>query len=157
MDLQHFSEKPLGEIRSTLQPDDPYQMKPKGLWISDESNLGWSEWCREEDFGIERLACCHRIVLNPKADILLVETVEDIDIFTKAYMKPPLAEAGPFLRSYCMDWVRVAKNFEGMIITPYLWDRRLSQEAFWYYSWDCASGCIWNATAIESVELIKGQ
>ena len=30
--------------------------------------------------------------------------------------------------------------------------RRLDMETRWYYGWDCASGCVWDASAVQSVE-----
>jgi hypothetical protein len=27
----------------------------------------------------------------------------------------------------------------------------MERETFWYYSWDCASACIWNLSAVEPV------
>lgn len=31
---------------------------------------------------------------------------------------------------------------------PYQWECRLDRDTFWYYSWDCASACIWNLQAV---------
>jgi hypothetical protein len=48
-----------------------------------------------------------------------------------------------------IDWQRVAEQHQGIIITPYQWECRYSID--WYYIWDCASGCIWDPDAIESI------
>ncbi|QBI98814.1 hypothetical protein SEA_BOBBY_184 [Mycobacterium phage Bobby] len=49
-----------------------------------------------------------------------------------------------------IDWGKVAADYGGIIIAPYQWSRRM--DPHWYYTWDCASGCIWNLEAIESLE-----
>ena len=53
-----------------------------------------------------------------------------------------------------MDWGYLATQYQGLIIAPYLWDLRLFGPA-WYYGWDCASGCIWDLTAVESFSLVS--
>lgn len=53
-----------------------------------------------------------------------------------------------------IDWVKVKPLYDGIIITPYQWRCRLDPDIFWYYSWDCASGCIWNLETIETTKEI---
>jgi hypothetical protein len=53
--------------------------------------------------------------------------------------------------TYEIDWYRVAEQYDGIIITPYIYERRLTEYTTWYYSWDCASGCIWNGKAIANI------
>jgi hypothetical protein len=52
-------------------------------------------------------------------------------------------------------WDRLRERYQGLIVTPYIWERRLTMgngpDAMWYYFWDCASGCIWDPAAIASV------
>ena len=46
-----------------------------------------------------------------------------------------------------IDWPKVAERYDGIIIAPYQWSRRLDGP-MWYYGWDCASGCVWRARAV---------
>lgn len=39
-------------------------------------------------------------------------------------------------------------------ITPYCWPARMDPDLIWYYGWDCASGCIWDASTIHQVTRI---
>ena len=57
---------------------------------------------------------------------------------------------------YCrmIQWDRVAERYQGIVITPYIWSRRLEPETHWYYPWDCASGCIWDGEAVESITVL---
>lgn len=60
---------------------------------------------------------------------------------------------------YTIDWFQVVRNFPGIIIAPYLWERRNSNrsnwDSCWYYGWDCASGCIWDLRCIESFQMVE--
>lgn len=42
-----------------------------------------------------------------------------------------------------IDWKAVAKEYDGIEIDPYQYERRFSEGFLWYYGWDCASGCVW--------------
>ena len=167
MRLVHFSKEPLGEIVSV--PEQVPGMKPRGLWVSDETGGGWSKWCESEQFQLDRLALAHEVKLAPQANILFLRDAEAIDVFTLGYRSDILDKHGPPIKSVkvgdkefkfenniFIDWATVAKKYQGIIITPYIYERRLSifhdcPDTSWYYGWDCASGCIWDATAIESV------
>lgn len=141
--LAHFSEKPLGEIRSVPHAEQLPGVKPSGLWVSDESvgAFGWRQFCASADFGIERLRCAAWIRVNPGAQILILSSDADIDRFHREYASQP----------WEVDWPAVAAKFAGIVITPYCWGRRLSFNTTWYYGWDCASGCIWGGGAAIAV------
>lgn len=146
--LLHYSENGLGKIRSRRQERDFF--KPHGLWLSVEGPDDWPSWCRSESFNLERLGHVYEITLAPKARILWVRTAEELDEVSEAWSAPPMA---PTLRSMWLRWGDMAKVYDGIIIAPYQWERRLGP--LWYYPWDCASGCIWRRTAIARAELLK--
>lgn len=140
--LVHYSRKPLGALYSVAQP--PADFKPIGLWVSVDSCAdNWRAWCETESFNLECLACATLIELAPAANILRIADAAGIDAFTSAYV-----DRGTLLSHFEIDWRRIAKRYDGIIISPYIWSRHL--KAKWYYTWDCASGCIWNADAIAS-------
>ena len=145
--LIHFSARPLGPVRSVPQEDTPH-FKPRGLWVSVEGprDDGWSAWCKTNDFG--QLACAHEIKLRP--GVLRITNQRQFDAFTEEYGN---AGGGGRFDIFSVAWARVAAKFPGIIIAPYLWSRRM--EPAWYYAWDCASGCIWDASVIESVTLLE--
>lgn len=123
-------------------------MKPHGFWVSDEDDYGWHEWCNNENFYIENLKVAHEITLHEDANILYIRSVEALDEFTERYRLSPIS-------SHQICWAEVAKEYQGIIITPYLWERRLDRNSSWYYGWDVASGCIWDAKAIKSIKVVK--
>ena len=53
-------------------------------------------------------------------------------------------------------WQDVALDYQGILIAPYQWSLRLDKDFRWYYMWDCASGCIWDLSAIASLTLLQG-
>ncbi len=155
MRLVHYSASPVTAIRSVQQLRVALSFKPRGLWVSDDDCANnWRAWCEEENFRLLGLACAHDVTLAPDASILLLEGAADIDAFTRQYgatydfTPPSLANGCPIVR-----WGAVAAAYDGIVITPYVWERRLDGIARWYYAWDCASGCIWNARAIASIAL----
>lgn len=146
--LVHFSDKPVCRVRSTAQRG-AYEFKPAGFWVSVEGNGdGWSDWCQSEEFGLSCLAVAHDVMLRPEARILWLRTAEQIDGFTEKYLV-----SGPGFST--VGWHAVAKEYQGILITPYCWARRLTRHTRWYYGWDCASGCIWDAKAIERISVIE--
>lgn len=148
LNLVHYSEKPLDKIFSVRQP--VASPKPIGLWVSVEGgDDGWRQWCEAEKFELSRLAVKTEIVLAVGAKILHLESEGDIDAATLKYAITNTAPEEIKFYSFFMDWDAIAKSFDGVIIAPYCWERRLCPSARWYYGWDCASGCIWNAGAID--------
>lgn len=118
------------------------QFKPSGLWVSDENDHGWSAWCADESYGRGQHA--YTVNLTPAAKILKITTPEELVEFDRQFRS---ADA------YYVDWQSVAAHWQGVIISPYQWSLRLS-DVRWYYSWDCASGCIWDAAAIAGLTLV---
>jgi hypothetical protein len=53
-----------------------------------------------------------------------------------------------------IDWKKVAKEYSGIEICPYIGEQRLKFS--WYYPWDVASGCVWDNSAVKSINLVSG-
>lgn len=176
MRLMHFSpEEITGPIRS-YPTEQRAEMKPGGFWLSDErGGYGWKTWANSEHFRPSHMAYEYYVKLAPKNHILHLNSVEAIDKFTEDYKAdsegnrravefnhnyykdlPDLYGITAIDRRptvYDIDWPRVAEKWQGIIITPYQWSRRLTNHTMWYYGWDCASGCIWDADAIGYLKL----
>jgi hypothetical protein len=145
--LIHYSREPLVAVRSTEQADEPSH-KPRGLWVSAEGDDDWKRWCLDADFRTENLSCETEIVVRPDARILTIESEAELDTFhnTYAVLNRPWHDSAP-------DWRKVAERWQGIVICPYQWSRR--HTLMWYYSWDCASGCFWDASAIAIPSEVK--
>jgi len=165
MRLVHFSEKPTLQVESREQIDgEPTSLlrlyKPVGLWVSDEDQEeSWSWWCENDRFELGRLRYRWGVELKPDANVLIVSKPWEFEDFHERFRIPnPIYRhtSGSYLFEKGQpDWRAVAEAHQGIIISPYLWDYRLS-EYHWYYGWDCASGCIWDASAIASVTPLEG-
>lgn len=151
--LYHFSDKPWVFNPEYKYDEGKYKhlvssaLKPRGLWLSDEhSELGWSKWCEENDFG--SLAYKKAFTLDME-QVLHLKTYRDLVAFTVHYDKVGAwSERGTYL-----DWQRVKKAYAGLLITPYCYEARL--ELMWYYGWDCASACIWDLSVLKEEEGIS--
>jgi hypothetical protein len=128
------------------------EMKPKGLWFSVEGlpdDTNWVDWCTDNEFRQDTLKYKHEIKLKEGSNVLWLNSISHIAEFNKRYFE---LECG-MINS--IDWVKVSYDYAGIIIAPYVWECRFEPSCFWYYGWDCASGCIWDLDQIESFELLK--
>ncbi len=155
MRLLHYSEKRLGTINSVYQYDHG-EMKPQGLWVSVEGDDDWLEWCTSNEYQPKRLKRCQEIRLKDDHNICILDSVLDIHQFADEYRTsiPGIPESR-ILNGMHLKWSRVAEQYKGIIIAPYQWECRMDDKIFWYYSWDCASGCIWDASAIAKSLVVK--
>lgn len=135
-----------------------YEWKPRGFWY--EVNGDWRRWLKGEGYLTYRIAdrstnktphvYLHRLRLND-CNVLKISSVKMLDAFDREYRINERSDTfgGFTFHDYNIDWPRLATEYDGIEIAPYFWERRLSVDVRWYYSWDCASGCIWtpkNAT-----------
>lgn len=147
--LLHYSAEPLAaDWTLDTEPRVQGAHKPSGFWVS--VGEAWKDWCEGEGFGLDRLAHCQEIVLAEGANILRVRTAEELDAFHDRFKTPAYPD---YLSDhyYTINWDMVADEYQGIIIAPYIWERRLDFNTHWYYGWDCASGCIWDPAAIADI------
>lgn len=144
MRLLHYSDQPLLSVYSAKQdPNDLF--KPFGLWVSVEGEDDWAAWCRSESFRDVDNQCVTEVVLRPGHRVLELTNAGMMTTFHETFWVRPGFE----WRGEMIDWPRVAEQFQGIVIAPYQWAHRLDGRCSpWYYSWDCASGCIWDADAV---------
>jgi hypothetical protein len=152
VEFSHYANKPVTKVRSAKQ-EAGAGMKPRGFWFSVDDPASdsptWASWCESESHSIGPLR--HVLTLQPSARIRHVKTVRQLDAFHGEFC----AAIYPGGDANYIDWSRVASKYQAIIIAPYLWDWRFCRDACWYYSWDVASGCIWDASAIASIELFN--
>jgi hypothetical protein len=132
--------------------------KPNGLWLSDVTQLSWKDWVAENvpEYTAHQQNE-YEIELFDDANLLTLSTPLEMESFTQAYAEPLASEDGkgklrPGRDNENILWHTVAQNYQGILITPYMWRCRMSM--FWYYGWDIASGCIWDASVFKKFELI---
>lgn len=148
MKLHHFSDV----VVSSIEPRDQgvrATTKPQGFWVSDESAAqSWTAFCRSENYRAAFFERAHVVTLNRDHGMLVLSGQSDLLSFTEQY-----GEERPGPRQ-SIRWDKVSAIYTGILITPYVWECRLDTPASgWYYGWDCASGCIWDPSAVRSIEL----
>lgn len=148
MRLVHFSHDPTLTPRSVTQT--AIGPKPDGLWLSDEDDNGWSAWATGNEWALGKHA--FEVTLSDDANVLTLSTAEAIRQFHAEYRTHLPGIPAGVLDDWAIDWPRVSEQYGGIIITPYQWRLRLDMKVGWYYTWDCASGCIWDATAIATIK-----
>ncbi len=157
--LMHYTEELL-----VFDPDRTYEQseprsfgKPHGFWVSVRGEDDWINWCTDNEFFLTGLTHAHRVDLAPDANILMVEDTDAMMAFHERYSVEDTVHVLPRFRfgdeyiykSRPIGWAGVVEDYDGIIIAPYQWTRRNHLD--WYYGWDCASGCIWNLSAIAAV------
>ena len=161
MRLIHYSAKPLASVYSIpLAEQEKHRMglhKPRGLWVSVEGDDDWKSWCEGEGWGLAGLACAAEITLAQGGNVLILEGEAALDKFHDEYSVVQFRYGGGLGVKTAIEWPKVAAKFDGIIIiAPYVYGRRLDGPVSdWYYGWDCASGCIWNADAISALNPVQ--
>jgi hypothetical protein len=123
--------------------------KPNGLWVSDDDCVAnWRDWCEGERFGCDHYVWAQELRLTDQANILFLRDADDLDRFSAAHGMQLFPAFSGYASIY-IDWKPICRDYSGIVITPYVQRRRL--ELFWYYGWDCASGCIWDGRAVQSI------
>ena len=142
------SPEPFGTFRNVRQKSPAFPSKPEGLWYSCGDS--WKEWVEEEMFGADRYQFSYEIEINSAA-MYMISSKEDIEKFHEKYIT-----RGKFEK--VIDWKAVQDDgYAGIEICPYRSEKRMSPSYFWYYTWDVASGCIWDKAAILSIREITGE
>ena len=144
----HYSDSPLVKIKSRRQSRVRFD-KPVGLWLSvvDERGDGWRDWCGWENFRtFDENTFATEIELDLSV-LRVIRTVAEIDAFDGDFGESYAGIAG-------ILWPAVAQFYSGVLISPHLWQRRSDGRASsWYHDWDCASACIWDASAARIITL----
>ena len=122
--------------------------KPIGFWYGFRTS--WHKWCRSE---MPRwiIGSDYEVIVPSHLNILVLNSHADIFNFTDEYK---INEKESFLENFQIDWVDVAEEYDGIEIEPYQHICRMDAQCRWYYSWDVASGCIWNAKDV-TLKLIR--
>ena len=128
--------------------------KPVGLWYG--FGHSWLEWVRyampkwEERYD-------HIFLLEVNDSVVKsMSTNEELLLFTEKYSSSKNKPSGTSGHSgqNLIDWDLVSNDYAGIEINPYIYSAR-NKRTEWYSSWDVASGCIWDKSAIRSITEIK--
>ena len=123
--------------------------KPRGLWYACGNEwLSWSRYEMPDWIG----KYVYSIDVN-EGSILNIRTYKELEEFDEAYrIKSEKIFGEKSFMMNAIDWGKVAKEYDGIEICPYIYEARYSMD--WYSTWDVASGCIWRPSAVQSIKLI---
>ena len=138
-------------------PNQEISFKPKGLWYGIGDS--WISWVKSEmpDWENDNV---FMIEINENL-ILRITNYNELVEFEDKYSTKNLDVNGgkSALRARLdykqIDWSKVAKDFAGIEIAPYIYKARY--EHMWYYGWDIASGCIWGEGVITKVTKLNDE
>lgn len=146
--LFHYSRRKLrfSPSRKYQQRAAELDFKPSGLWLSDDGDRGWREFCERENFRVESLAHRQEFLCSTGSWAVL-RSFSDILSFTDEFCAKGTLIPGVT----SIDWQRVKSAYGGLLITPYCYIARHDTRTFWYYGWDCASACVWDLRTVRAV------
>lgn len=165
MSLSHYSSKPVQaleprEYQQNVGPFGNWRLKPQGLWVSVDGTDDWPTTCSKilgkrayPVIGLRQFCKFrHRVRLAPDSRILWLRSEADVFDFCARFALSDEREQmwsegkATVVCTGMIDWTKVAAEYSGLIVAPY--HARLRYRLMWYYALDCASGCIWDLSAI---------
>lgn len=147
----HMSKEEIGEFKNILPNEQEISHKPKGFWYDCDGE--WSnwvqfnmpEWMGEHEYDVEL----------DHSKMIVIRNFQQLKEFNEKYSIKP-EESEDLDNDYLIDWRRVAAEYAGIEICPYISKvqqiRETGKVYEWYSTWDVASGCVWNREAIKSIE-----
>ena len=150
----HMSDTP-DLVPRSVDPAEEWRLgmfKPFGLWYDVDGD--WFRWLLEEGYDDPAAGWLRPYLYELRVDtsrLTTIRTLKQFDAFHARYRKP-IADGLWIAKG--IQWSAVARVAAGVEIAPYLWERRLHWESSWYYGWDCASGVIWDVSAILGLEQV---
>ena len=125
--------------------------KPIGLWACKSNE--WLEWCLAEKFRLDKLK--YKAILDiDMSNVLIIDNVHDLEHFQSEYAYSQ-SDAKILIAP---DWSKCAKEYAGIWVDNYyfLKSNKLHEPEYdWLNTWDVPSGCIWDMSAIKSIDFKK--
>lgn len=145
------------ELISLNQFEDKLQKidhKPIGLWYGQ--NDSWISWCQSQmphwlGLYIYEILPCEDQLYQIKNEEDFVKFEEDYKADLEGLPKEFLDIKSIFSTRW-MNYKKLSENYSGIEIIPYQYSLRHS--SFWYYGWDCASGCIFKKSGIKELRFL---
>jgi hypothetical protein len=123
--------------------------KPTGLWLSVDGD--WERWLVASDYLDDESWGAVTVEFMLDVDrCLVLSSVEDIDRFDRDYVVPNTpTDPGLFEARNHINWAPLTSQYAGIVIAPYQNARRHGHDASgWYDTWDVASACVWDLSAV---------
>jgi hypothetical protein len=142
-----MSHEPEIKFREKKQQEKGY--KPNGLWYG--IGPSWVNFVRSE-MPTRETEHVFKIDID-ESKMKIIRNYEDLLEFEKEYSTPIEGMYSFNNRYRYIDWERVARDYSGIEIAPYISEARMKH--MWYYGWDLASGCIWGSGVIRKFKRLN--
>lgn len=143
--LLHYSRRAWKGWRPVHQDPIFQPNKPEGLWLSVGG--AWKIHCVEherEGFAPQRLTFIYEVKLQDGAKVPKLDTYEAVEAFSRHYWDI----------HYGVNWRDVEKDYSGISVLNY--EPRGDENIIpWYEALDIPSACIWEESAIASIERVN--
>jgi hypothetical protein len=142
-----MSHEPNISFREKTQQEKGY--KPHGLWYG--IGPSWVNFVRAE---MPNRETEHVFKIDiDESKMKIIRNYDELLEFEKEY-STPIEGMHSFNNRYLyIDWERVARDYSGIEIAPYLYEARMKH--MWYYGWDIASGCIWGNGVVRNFKRLN--
>jgi len=134
-----MTQQPLNAVRSVSPVGDVNTIgKPGGFWFGVGAE--WVDWTESEmpQWKGDNL---YAVEVDEK-QCVVIENERDLRMFHNEFRTP----------NGMINWEKVARQYKGIIMKSYIPSARMQYP--WYYTWDIASGCVWDTSAIKQVEQV---
>jgi len=139
----HFSKNKISKVKNT--PKQAPGAKPIGFWYS--VGRAWQDWAKNNFWELGDYI--YRIDLD-MSKILLISNLEEMTKFNDEFgIKDKGNTNGWNIGNNKIHWEEVAKQYSGIEINPFEGEGKYTFG--WYGTWDIASGCIWDASAVKDL------
>ncbi len=122
--------------------------KPRGLWYGFGDS--WISWCFREGCNsfVNKRNSIHELNIDLE-QILVIDSKEKLIEFSNKYGTSILGRKSFKGFKESVDWAEVMSQYKGIEISPYYPSFDLGNDFFWYFGWDCASGCLWDLSCLK--------
>lgn len=137
----HMSKDPIYKLEKRQYIQKSWD-KPDGFWYGFGNE--WIDWA--ETTGPEyKGEYVYEVDING-SNMLQIKNHSEIIEFTQKYKSSKQIAPGI---TFSIDWPRTELKYDGIEINPYIGKARTDEKTLWYYTWDIASGCIWNLDKVK--------
>jgi hypothetical protein len=142
----HTSPSAIATVHSVEQPEEPLH-KPAGFWWA--TGTSWLRFCASNYQ--QKLHPVHYAVeLVPAANIVRLASTAEVADFVREYGGDPEYDGwSPVPGIRRVRWAEVARLYQGIEIDDPRAHAR--NEDRWLEYWDVPSGCVWDASAVQSL------
>ena len=118
-------------------------LKPNGLWYS--CGTDWLKFVETEMPELQETATMVYAIGYEPGKMLRVTSPKQAERVSYRYLD---------YDSKRVDWGKVSTKYAGIECCPYPVGDKTKIDNLWYYAFDMASGCIWDASAISNTILV---